>query len=54
LEAEKLFTDTKLLANRRNWPDAVLRMTANGQADILIDFIRTYPKPAPTAADTEL
>ena len=29
-------------------------MTANGQAEIPIDFIRTYPKPAPTAADTEL
>ncbi len=30
LEVVKRFTDAKLLANRRNWPDAVLGMTATG------------------------
>jgi hypothetical protein len=54
LETAKWFTDAKLLASRRNWPDAVLGMTANGQTDFPIDFIWTYPKPAPTAADMEL
>ena len=54
LEVVKRFTDAKLLANRRNWPDAVLGMAATGQADIPVEFIRTYPKPTPSAADTEL
>jgi hypothetical protein len=54
LEAAKRFTDAKLLANRRNWPDAVLGVAATRAADVPIDFIRTIPKPAPTTADTEL
>jgi hypothetical protein len=54
LEVVKRFTDAKLLANRRSWPDAVLGMTATGQADVPVEFIRTYPKPTPSAADTEL
>ncbi|XP_045023372.1 uncharacterized protein LOC123467567 [Daphnia magna] len=54
LEAAKRFTDAKLLANRRNWPDAVLGVAATRVADVPIDFIRTLPKPAPTVADTEL
>ena len=29
-------------------------MAATGQADIPVEFIRTYPKPTPSAADTEL
>ncbi|KZS03449.1 Uncharacterized protein APZ42_033820 [Daphnia magna] len=54
LEAAKRFTDAKLLANRRNWPDAVLGVAATRAADVPIDFIRTLPKPAPIAADMEL
>ncbi|KZR96455.1 Uncharacterized protein APZ42_009191, partial [Daphnia magna] len=53
-EAVKRFTDAKLLANRRNWPDVVLGVVTTRLADVPIDFIRTLPKPAPTAADTEL
>ncbi|KZS16046.1 Uncharacterized protein APZ42_018256 [Daphnia magna] len=53
LEALKRFTETKLLANRRTWPDAVLGVAATRVADVPIDFIRTLPKPALTAADTE-
>ncbi|EFX69867.1 hypothetical protein DAPPUDRAFT_113271 [Daphnia pulex] len=54
LEVAKRFTDAKLLANRRNWPDAVLGLAATRAADVPIDFIRTLPKPTPTTADTEL
>ena len=54
LEAAKRFIDTKLLANKRNWLDALLGVTANRVMDVPIDFIRTYPKPASTAAGTEL
>jgi hypothetical protein len=54
LEVAKRFTDAKLLANRRNWPDAVLGVAATRAVDVPIDFIRTLPKPTPTTADTEL
>ncbi|KAI9560573.1 hypothetical protein GHT06_011521 [Daphnia sinensis] len=54
LEVAKRFTDAKLLANRRNWLDAVLGAAATRTANVPIDFIRTHPKPAPTAADAEL
>ncbi len=54
LKVIKRFKDVKLLANRRNWPDAVLGIAETGQADIPVEFIRSYPKPTPSAADTEL